>query len=126
MSIEKERELFEEKMCHKLVGAFNAMNNHYNELTDQLMWEAWQAAKAESHKSASLYQWEINHLAAANQQWRDYAAKASVVPDGFCIVPKEPTDKQKRTAMFTVASGGNAIDAYREMIKDAQEQDHDN
>lgn len=48
MDIQKQRELFEEKMCHKLVGDFNAMNNRYNELTDQLMWEAWQAAKADA------------------------------------------------------------------------------
>ena len=51
-----------------------------------------QAAKAESHKSASLYQLEINHLASANQQLRDYAAKASAVPDGFVLVAKKSVE----------------------------------
>ena len=41
----------------------------------------WQAAKVESHKQAALYQFEINHLAQANQQWREKAAKAQAVPD---------------------------------------------
>ena len=57
----------------------------------QAAWSAWHAAKAESHKSASLYQLEINHLASANQQLRDYAAKSQAVPEGFVLVPKEPT-----------------------------------
>ena len=39
----------------------------------------WQAAKVESHKQAALYQFEINHLAQANQQLREKAAKAQAV-----------------------------------------------
>ena len=49
----------------------------------------WQAAKAESHRSASLYQWEINHLASANQQLRECAAKGKVVPEGFALVSQK-------------------------------------
>lgn len=46
-----EREIFEEKMCHKLTGLFNEVSNQYQELTDQLMWEAWQAsANREGYK----------------------------------------------------------------------------
>lgn len=45
---EQEREEFEEKMCHKLVGVFDNALNCYVELTDQLIWETWQAAKAQA------------------------------------------------------------------------------
>lgn len=59
MGVHKEREAFEEKMCHKLVGVFDNALNCYVELTDQLMWETWQTAKAQS------------------------------VPEGFVLVPKD-------------------------------------
>lgn len=39
-----EREIFEEKLCHKLTGVFNTFTNQYEELIDQLMWEAWQTS----------------------------------------------------------------------------------
>ncbi len=85
-------------------------------------WEAWQAAKAESHKSASLYQWEINHLAAANQQWRDYAEKVSAVPDGYCIVPKEPSAKMVDAGHnFCKTNIVTPTGFYEAMIKAAQE-----
>lgn len=46
-----ERNIFEEKMCHKLTGLFNEILNQYDELTDQLMWEAWQySASREGYK----------------------------------------------------------------------------
>lgn len=75
MNIEKEREAFSTWV---LTHPDNLDLTSYEE---NIMFDAWQAAKAESHKSASLYQWEINHLAAANQQWRDYVAKVSAVPE---------------------------------------------
>ena len=62
---------------------------HSNYLSSRFMdninfgWSAWQAAKVESHKQAALYQFEINHLAQANQQWREKAAKAQAVPEGL-------------------------------------------
>ena len=89
MNIEKEGELFEqwwedEGQYHRVGG---------NEYCKTFAWEAWQAAKVESHKQASLYQSEINHLAQANQQWREKAAKSQVAPEGFVLVPKEPTPK---------------------------------
>lgn len=83
MDMQKEREEFEAWFGNTICDLWCADNREV-----QMAWEAWQAAKAESHKSASLYQWEINHLAAANQQLRGYAAKASAVPDGFILVDK--------------------------------------
>ena len=53
----------------------------------------WQAAKVESHKQAALYQFEINHLAQANQQWREKAAQAQAVPEGFVLVPMVPSER---------------------------------
>ena len=86
-------------------------------------------AKVESHKQAALYQSEINHLAQANQQWREKAAKAQAVPEGFVLVPKEPTQEllNKMQDFFVGAfenglTGGQSIHcAYIAMIE-AQEQ----
>lgn len=100
MDLQKEREAFEAvtSVYHCI---YNADLNYYfsgskfvgnkAEIEVNAGWKAWQAAKAESHKSASLYQLEINHLASANQQLRDYAAKSQALPEGFVLVPKEPT-----------------------------------
>ena len=94
-----------------------------------------QAAKDESHKQAALYQSEINHLAHANQQWREKAAKAQAIPDGFVLVPKEPTQKMLNAGHVVmnpikgslVQAGTNQKrrDCYKAMIEAAQEQGHD-
>ena len=91
MDINKEREAFEawfESRYDAHFMQFALDLDLYVDKHTQTCWEAWQAAKAESHKSASLYQWEINHLAAANQQWRDYAAKAQAVPEEDAVIKK--------------------------------------
>ena len=81
---------FEDLVFKPEINAF-----HSNYLSSRFMdninfgWSAWQAAKVESHKQAALYQFEINHLAQANQQWREKAAKAQAVPEGFVLVKKE-------------------------------------
>ena len=103
--------------------------NKYADTDTVAAWKAWQAAKAESHKSASLYQLEINHLASANQQLRDYVAKSQAVPEGFVLVPKEPTHEMIEAGMsnfcFPLDNGRfynhDLIFAYRAMIE-AQEQ----
>ena len=75
---------FEDLVFKPEINAF-----HSNYLSSRFMdninfgWSAWQAAKVESHKQAALYQFEINHLAQANQQWREKAAKAQAVPEGL-------------------------------------------
>lgn len=86
MDTQKEREAFEDWYIHNMdtSGDFEKISEQDSPYMDDHVnnsWLAWQAAKAESHKSASLYQWEINHLAAANQQWKDCAAKAQAVPE---------------------------------------------
>ena len=60
-------------------------DEEYSEALNEInsSWCTWQAAKVESHKQAALYQFEINHLAQANQQWREKAAKAQAVPEGL-------------------------------------------
>ena len=62
----------------------------------------YQAAKAESHKQAALYQFEINHLAQANQQWREKAAKASAVPKWISVKDKLPSDGIGRVLAWVV------------------------
>lgn len=93
MDIQKERELFLAHM--RSIGSASFMfelddDGNFDDMSMAYAWSAWQAAKAESHKSASLYQWEINHLAAANQQWRDYAAKAQAVPKWISVEDELP------------------------------------
>ena len=94
MNIEEQRKAFEawfESRYDAHFMQFALDLDLYVDKHTQTCWEAWQAAKVESHKQAALYQFEINHLAQANQQWREKAAKAQAVPEGFVVVPKEPT-----------------------------------
>ena len=92
MDLQKEREAFEDWAAFNGMGLYVYPSlNKYADTDTEAAWKAWQAAKAESHKSASIYQLEINHLAQANHQWREKAAKSQAVPEGFVLVPKEPT-----------------------------------
>ena len=68
------------------------------------------------------------------QMWSMWqAAKAQAVPDGFVVVPKEPTQEllNKMQDYFVGAfenglTGGQSIHcAYKAMIDEAQEQDHE-
>ena len=89
------REAFEE-WYENAIGrslVYKTHNKSYLNSKTQKAWETWQAAKVESHKQAALYQFEINHLAQANEQWREKATKAQAIPEGFVLVPKEPTSK---------------------------------
>ena len=101
MDLQKEREAFEKAFAQtefyrNKAGLYSLLADIDDESFDffrkngcgdysigeaQAAWSAWQAAKAESHKSASLYQLEINLLASANQQLRDYAAKAQAAQE---------------------------------------------
>lgn len=134
MDLQKEREAFEAvtSIYHCI---YNADLNYYfsgskfvgnkAEIEVNAGWKAWQAAKAESHKSASLYQFEINHLADANQQWRDYAAKAQAVPEGFVLVSKTPSLKVlDRLYAEHDIDEERATYIYRDII-DAQEPAND-
>ena len=99
--MDKEREAFEDWIKNEDPFVGNDDNQDCI-WAKKYMWQAWQAAKDEPHKQAALYQFEINHLAQANQQWREKAAKAQSVPDGFTLV------SQKELLELTVAI--NAVD----------------
>ena len=150
-----EREAFEEKMCHKLVGVFDNDLNCYTELTDQLMWEAWQAAKVQDiperlvlNKPAKVgsgtfgigVKWSIV-IGAAQRQFEyaqnDIGEKAYIqnlkgilvdVPEGFVVVPKEPTVKVLDAARYRqwddFSSPLEDMDVlkYKAMIEAAQEK----
>ena len=103
MDIQKQKNLYLAKLLEQEVIKQDEFDDlvfkpeinafHSNYLSSRFMdninfgWSAWQAAKVESHKQAALYQFEINHLAQANQQWREKAAKAQAVPEGFVLLP---------------------------------------
>ncbi len=130
MDIQKEKEAFQ-KFCEENFDFERHEQTYFDEQTQcyendigedtesiNMAWSAWKAAKAESHKSASLYQWEINHLAAANQQWRGYAAKAQAVPEGFVLVPKEPTkDTLIEIASVCIGDDFANLDESRELYQ---------
>ena len=52
-------------------------------------------------------------------------AKAQAVPEGFVLVPKEPTEAMYIAGADKRQSGGNTADVYKAMIE-AQEQSHEN
>ena len=51
----------------------------------------------------------------------EQAAKAQAVPEGFVLVPKEPTEAMYIAGTDKRQSGGNTADVYKAMIE-AQEQ----
>lgn len=91
--MDKEREAFDKWYGIKPKGRFEAVRY-------DTAWRAWQAAKDDSHKQAALYQSEINHLAQANQQWHEKAAKAQAVPEWVSVEDRLP----KRQENVLVAS----------------------
>jgi len=57
-----------------------------------------------------------------HQLWKDLnTAKAQAVPEGFVLVPKEPTEAMYIAGTDKRQSGGNTADVYKAMIE-AQEQ----
>ena len=132
MDIQEEREAFEEWYCRNHTGLkqsdlakFRTLSGYSfsDSLKIDVSWEAWQAAKDESHKQAALYQSEINHLAQANQQWREKAAQA--IPEGFVAVPKEPTKKMRVDGAVAWCRNEGVHDIYKAMIEAAQEPTND-
>ncbi len=72
-------------------------------------------------ESNRLADWFVSQI---NFGWRVWqAAKAQAVPDGYCVVPKEPTPKMsiayQKNAIAPVSS--LSISGYKAMIE-AQEQ----
>lgn len=55
----------------------------------------------------------------------EQAAKAQAVPEGFVLVPKEPTEAMYIAGTDKRQSGGNTADVYKAMIE-AQEPANEN
>ena len=93
--MDKEREVFKAWFKKEYLG-IDALANQGDEgamIRRDYAYVGYQAAKAESHKQAALYQFEINHLAQANEQWREKAATAQAIPEGFVLVPMVPSER---------------------------------
>ena len=71
-----------------------------------------------AHKNELVYQLKESHFLA----WQ--AAKAQAVPDGFVLVPKEPTQEMLIAGRDMVTFGCGYDDVYKAMIE-AQEQAND-
>ena len=99
MNIQKEREMFEAWVGSNGRSIERFSDGSYKSMTLDKEWEAWQAAKAQA------------------------------IPDGFVIVPKEPTPRMIEAGMgnfcFPIDNGRfynhDLIFAYRAMVE-AQEQ----
>ena len=104
--------------------------------------EAWQAAKAQADQKIKLLLCD-EHLKKCespagvfNSQYPDEEpcliclakeAKAQAVPDGFVVVPTEPTERMLDSAYSSISDNLHYADLeniYRAMIE-AQEQSHD-
>ena len=102
----------------------------FNEETEQFMW-----------RKNNVSDTEVEYVHLMNQRWYAWLAcaksKAQAVPEGFVLVPKEPTDKTIAHMINTpievnllcdhadtFLSEGEAYIAYKAMIE-AQEPDND-
>lgn len=77
------------------------------------------------------YHYSVEYL---NGAWMAWQAKAQAVPEGFVVVPKEPTDEMWSSGIdaYTDAMEDNKAlpaasinDIYKAMIEAAQEQTND-
>ena len=70
---------------------------------------------------------EDDMLNMAWEMWSSakHSVKAQAVPEGFVLVPKEPTEAMYIAGADKRQSGGNTADVYKAMIE-AQEQSHEN
>lgn len=48
--------------------------------------------------------------------WIESAKVARTTPEGYKVVPVEPTEKMKMAGSLVTFSGGNCFDAYRAMV----------
>ena len=74
-------------------------------------------------EKALLEQFEINNKLV--EQVEKLKAQALAIPDGFVVVPKEPTKEIVRAGIKGRASSHNATAVYKAMIEAAQEQAND-
>ncbi len=111
MDLQKERELFLAHM--RSIGSAGFMfeldeDGNFDDMSMAYAWSAWQAAKAQADQKVKLLLCD-EHLKKCesptgifNSQYPDEEpcliclakeAKAQAVPEGFVLVPKEPTPK---------------------------------
>lgn len=105
MDIQKEREAFDEW--------------HYNQYLLENPNIDTSSAKYiydYAHKNVLVWQIRESHFTA----WQ--AAKANTIPEGFVLVPKEPTSEMLYCGY---AAPDNLAAKYKAMIEVAQEQSHD-
>ena len=119
MDIEKESDLFEqwwddEGQYHRAGG---------DDYCKTFAWEAWIFSKAQSEK-ALLEQFEINNKLVEQVE----KLKAQAVPDGFVVVPEEPTERMLDSAYSSISDNLHYADLeniYKAMIWSAQESAND-
>ena len=124
MDIQKEREAFLNVYVNY---KGDSRKIQFNEETEQFMW-----------RKNNVSDTEVEYVHLMNQRWYAWLAcaksKAQAVPEGFVLVPKEPTDKTIAHMINTpievnllcdhadtFLSEGEAYMAYKAMIE-AQEQ----
>lgn len=93
MDIQKEREVFEAWVGSNGRSIERFSDGSYKSMTLDKEWEAWQAAKAQA------------------------------VPEGFVLVPKNPTHKMMEASWASLDAGSadEWWDVYEEVMKAAQE-----
>lgn len=79
-----------------------------------------------------LIEWDKEYSEALNEinsSWCTWqAAKAQAVPDGFVVVPEEPTERMLDSAYSSISDNLHYADLeniYKAMIEVAQEQTND-
>ena len=113
MDIQKEKIAHEKHLLSQGVDFKYLPNIQYSELENVYELIEWDEEYSEA----------LNEINSSWCTWQ--AAKASAVPDGFVVVPKEPTPKMIDAADNCAIDGKvTANIVYKAMIE-AQEQSHD-
>lgn len=71
------------------------------------------------HEFGERIMQHAEHVYSCLMSWVE-CAKSKAIPDGWLLAPKEPNEKQQRTAILINHSGGSAIDAYKMMLADLE------
>ena len=102
MDLQKEREAFERLPLAEL--AINCKYVFYNEITNSY-WPAEDYCPSDAPETMN-FAWEA---------WQ--AAKAQAVPEGFVVVPKEPTEAMVEAGKDSSECGGWPDEIYKAMIE---------
>lgn len=109
------------------------MNNHEERLRFERFWvENFEPDTFDDVEySEILNTYDSNYIITddLNRSWLAWQvrAKAQAVPEGFVLVPKEPTDAMLKASWgnLDAGSGDEFWDAYRTVIEAAQEPAND-